>query len=122
MAGKCCKITKDTEYVVDPPHHEKTIAYPLVNPKVCPGAQLEFHVTEISKDGAALDDIHPDEDHVFYVISGRANAKVGDETFLCEPGDALWVPKNTVHNFEIVGGETFRIGVVFAPPRPIWGD
>jgi hypothetical protein len=27
----------------------------------------------------------------------------------------------TVYNFGIVGGEVFRIGVVFAPPRPIWG-
>jgi len=93
----------------------------MVNPKVCPGAQVEFHLTEITKDGAALDDIHPNEDHVFYVLSGRATAKVGDEEFLCEPGDALWVEKNTVHNFTVLGGETFRICVVFAPPRPIWG-
>ena len=121
MAGKLCKITKDTEYVADPPQHKKTFAYPLVNPKTCPGAQVEFHVTEIQKDGAALDDVHKDEDHVFYVLSGRAEAKVGDETFLCEPGDALWVPKATKHNFTPLGGETFRIGVVFAPPRPIWG-
>ena len=121
MAGKLIKITKDTPYVTDPPHHEKTFAYPMVNPKTCPGAQMEFHLTEITKDGAALDDIHPDEDHVFYVLSGRANAKVGDEEFLCEAGDALWVEKNTVHNFSPLGGETFRICVVFAPPRNIWG-
>ena len=121
MAGKLCRITKDTEYVTDPLNHEKTYAYPLVNPKTCPGAQCEFHITEITKDGAALDDTHPDEDHVFYILSGRATAKVGDEEFLCEPGDALWVSKNTVHNFNPVGGETFRIGVFFAPPRDIWG-
>ena len=121
MAGKLCKITKDTEYVVDPPHHEKTIAYPLVNPKACPGAQMEFHITEISKDGCATVDVHPEEDHVFYIISGRATAKVGDEEFLCEPGDALWVPKNTEHDFNPVGGETLRLGVFFAPPRDIWG-
>ena len=120
MAGKLLKIKEDTKYVADPPHHKKTFAYPLVNPRTCPGAQVEFHVTEIQREGCAEDDIHKDEDHVFYVLSGRATAKVGDETFLCEPGDALWVPKNTVHNFMPLGGETFRIGVVFAPPRPIW--
>lgn len=119
--GKLCKITKDTPFVTNPPKHLVTNAYPLVNPKTCPGAQLEFHITEIHPDGAALDDIHPLEDHVFYVLSGRAMAKVGDDDFLCEPGDALFVPKNTVHNFRIIGGEVFRIGVVFAPPRPIWG-
>ena len=121
MAGKLFKITKDTEYATDPPKHKRTFAYPLVNPKTCPGAQVEFHVAEILNDGAALDDIHPNEDHVFYVLSGRAEAKVGDETFLCEPGDTLWVPKNTVHGFTPLGGETFRIGVVYGPPRPIWG-
>ncbi len=119
--GYVGRITKDTQHVVNPPKHQGTHAYPMINPKVCPGAQVEFHITEIHTDGAALDDVHPNEDHVFYVISGRAMAKVGDDDFLVEPGDALYVPKNTVHNFRVVGGETFRIGVVFAPPRPIWG-
>lgn len=121
MSGKLCKIKEDTPYVADPPKHLKTFAYPLVNPKTCPGAQVEFHVTEIAKDGAALDDVHANEDHVFYVLSGRAKAKVGNDEYLCEPGDALWVPKGETHNFTPLGGETFRIGVVFAPPRPIWG-
>lgn len=121
MAGKLFKIDHNTEYSVNPPKHEQTHAYPLVNPKTCPGTQLEFHITEIRHDGCAVDDLHDNEDHVFYVLSGRAEAKVGDETFLCEPGDTLWVPKNTVHNFNVLGAETFRIGVVFAPPRPIWG-
>jgi mannose-6-phosphate isomerase-like protein (cupin superfamily) len=119
--GYVAKITKDTPFVKNPPKHLVTNAYPMINPKVCPGAQLEFHITEIYPDGAALDDIHPNEDHVFFVISGRAMAKVGDDDFLVEPGDALYVPKNTIHNFRIQGGEVFRIGVVFAPPRPIWG-
>ena len=121
MSGKLFKIKEGTQFVADPPQHKKTYAYPLVNPKTCPGAQLEFHVTEIQKDGAALDDVHPNEDHVFYVISGRATAKVGNDEYLCEPGDALWVPKGETHNFTVLGGETFRIGVVFAPARPIWG-
>jgi len=118
--GFVAKITKDTPFVKDPKGHVVTKAYPMINPKSCPGAQMEFHITEIYPEGAALDDIHPDEDHVFYVLSGRAMAKVGDDDFLVEPGDALYVPKNTIHNFRIVGCEVFRIGVMFAPPRPIW--
>jgi mannose-6-phosphate isomerase-like protein (cupin superfamily) len=121
MSGKLCKIKEDTPFVADPPQHLKTFAYPLVNPKTCPGAQVEFHVTEIQRDGEALDDVHADEDHVFYVLSGRAKAQVGDDEYLCEPGDALWVPKGEKHNFKPLGGETFRICVVFAPARPIWG-
>jgi mannose-6-phosphate isomerase-like protein (cupin superfamily) len=113
--------TKSVEYKQDPPKHEVTRGWPLINPKSCPGAQLEFHVTEIQPEGGALDDVHENEDHVFFVISGRAKAKVGDKDFDVEPGDALYVPKGTVHNFHVQGGESFRIAVVFAPARPIWG-
>jgi mannose-6-phosphate isomerase-like protein (cupin superfamily) len=122
MNQRVFSITKDSKWTVNPPKHEGTHGYPLINPKTCPGAQLEFHITEMYPgDGRALDDVHPDEDHVFYVLSGRATAKVGEETYFVEPGDALWVPKNTLHNFDVVGGETFRVAVVFAPARPIWG-
>jgi quercetin dioxygenase-like cupin family protein len=122
MDQKVFRVNADTPWVVNPPKHEDTVAYPLINPKTCPGAQLEFHITEIHSggQGRALDDVHENEDHVFYVLSGHATAKVGDQVHEVGPGDALWVPKNTVHNFEVVGGETFRIAVFFAPARPIW--
>ena len=84
---------RDIEFRQDPPKHEVTRGWPLVNPKTCPGAQLEFHITEIQPEGAALDDVHEKEDHVFYVLSGRAKAKVGDDDFDVEPGDALYVPE-----------------------------
>ena len=113
--------TSDVEFRQDPPKHEVTRGWPLVNPKSCPGAQLEFHITEIQPEGAALDDVHDKEDHVFYVLSGRAKAQVGDDDFDVSPGDALYVPKGMVHNFRIQGGEVFRIAVVFAPARDIWG-
>ena len=111
---------KSVEFTQDPPKHEKTRGWPLVNPKSCPGAQLELHVTEIQPEGGALDDVHPDEDHVFYVLSGRASAQVGEDTFEVASGDALYVPKNTLHNFTIQGGEVFRIAVVFATARGFW--
>ncbi len=82
MSQKVFRITKDSTWIVDPHRHEQTHAYPLINPKTCPGAQLEFHITEIRAGGGrALDDVHPNEDHVFYVLSGRATARVGDEMY-----------------------------------------
>jgi mannose-6-phosphate isomerase-like protein (cupin superfamily) len=122
MAKACGGVfrTKDVEFRQDPPQHQVTRGWPLINPKTCPGAQLEFHITEIQPEGAALDDVHENEDHVFFVISGRAKAKVGDDNFEVAPGDALYVPKGTVHNFQIQGSEVFRIAVVFAPARAFW--
>jgi mannose-6-phosphate isomerase-like protein (cupin superfamily) len=50
-------------------------------------------------------------------MSGRALAKVDGEEMLMEPGCALWVPKGATHSFNVLGGETFRIAVVFSPAR-----
>jgi mannose-6-phosphate isomerase-like protein (cupin superfamily) len=117
--GKMFKVDHNLPYVENPPKHTLTHSFPLISPKTCEGAQYEFHITEIRPGGTAEDDIHPNEDHAFFCLSGRAKAKVGDDEFLMEPGCALWVPKNTVHNFKVLGGETFRIAVVFAPPRKL---
>ena len=115
--GKMFKVDEKLQHVVDPPKHKQTNSFPLISPKSCPGAQCEFHVTEIRAGGVAEDDVHPEEDHAFFCISGRALAKVDGEEFLMAPGCALWVPKKAVHSFKVLGGETFRIGVVFAPAR-----
>jgi quercetin dioxygenase-like cupin family protein len=118
MAGKLCRITKDSPWLTEIPNHEGYRLTPMVDPRLCAGAQIEFYLGEFQPGiGRALDHTHADEDHVFYVLSGRATAKVGDEVHSLDPGDALWVPKGEVHNFDVVGGETFRVIAIFSPPR-----
>lgn len=118
MAGKLCRITKDSPWLTEIPHHEGYRLTPMVDAERCPGAQIEFYVGEFQPSiGRALDHIHESEDHVFYVLSGRATARVGDEVHGLEPGDALWIPKGEEHNFDVVGGETFRVIAIFAPAR-----
>jgi quercetin dioxygenase-like cupin family protein len=114
--GKMFKVDEKVKHVVNPPKHTMCHSFPLVSPKSC-GASCEFHITEIHSGGTAEDDVHVAEEHVFYCISGRALGKVDGEEFLVEPGCALWVPKGAVHSFKVLGGETFRIGVVFSPAR-----
>ena len=118
MSGKVCRVTKDSPWITQVANHEGYRLTPMVSAGTCPGAQLEFYVGEFAPDiGRALDHVHADEDHVFYVLSGRATAKVGDEIHTLEPGDALWVPKGEVHNFDVIGGETFRVIAIFSPAR-----
>jgi quercetin dioxygenase-like cupin family protein len=120
MAGKVCRITKDSTWITEVPNHEAYRLVPMVSPKTCPGAQIEFYVGEFEPGtGRAVDHIHANEDHVFYILSGRATSKVGDEVHSLEPGDALWVPKGEIHNFDVVGGETFRVIAIFSPPRSL---
>jgi mannose-6-phosphate isomerase-like protein (cupin superfamily) len=118
MSGKLCKVTKDSTWVTEVPNHFGYRLTPMVSPKTCPGAQIEFYVGEFDPgESGAVPHVHKTEDHVFYVLSGRATSKVGDEVHMCEPGDALWVPAGEIHDFNVVGGETFRVIAIFAPPR-----
>ncbi len=114
--GKMFKVDQNLKFM-EPGKHTLTNSFPLISPKSCPGAQCEFHITEIRPGGTADDDVHANEDHAFFCISGRATAKVDGEEFLMEPGCALWVPKGASHSFKVLGGEVYRIAVVFAPPR-----
>ena len=116
--GRMFKVNEKAERVVDPPKHTQTNSFPLISPKSC-GANFEFHITEIKAGGTAQDDVHANEEHGFYCISGRALAMVDGEEFLMEPGCALWVPKGAIHSFKVLGGETYRVGVIFSPARKV---
>jgi quercetin dioxygenase-like cupin family protein len=59
---------------------------------------------------------HPHE-QILTIFSGTADVTVGDETFRMGPGDMVYVPSNTVHDFRVVGDEPVINYDVFAPVR-----
>jgi mannose-6-phosphate isomerase-like protein (cupin superfamily) len=54
------------------------------------------------------------EDEVYYVVSGTARIKVGDEDRAVQAGSIVYVPKNTEHKFHSIE-ETLTVLVFFAP-------
>lgn len=44
--------------------------------------------------------IHDQGDELFYVVSGRGTATLGEETEVIEPGDVIFAPKGAVHRIE----------------------
>ena len=60
---------------------------------------------------------HEMEDHVVYVVRGRAAARLGDETREVGPGDLITIPKRVPHSFEQKGAEPF---VVLVNATPGW--
>jgi mannose-6-phosphate isomerase-like protein (cupin superfamily) len=58
---------------------------------------------------------HELEDHVVYVVRGKATARLGDEMREVGPGDLVTIPKRVPHSFEQKGAEPFVILVNATP-------
>lgn len=58
---------------------------------------------------------HELEDHVVYVVRGRAAARLGDERREVGPGDLIAIPKRVPHSFDQIGEEPFVILVNSTP-------
>lgn len=110
------KNAKDVAPVC-PSRHVDADSWPLVTPKLGGSDAIELFLTEIRPGGAGLEDVHETIDHVFFIISGRALVIVGGERFNVGPGDALFVPRNSTHEFHVEGRETLRLIGLCAPAR-----
>ena len=56
------------------------------------------------------------EDEVYYVINGRSQITVGDETQAIQPGSTIFVGKHVPHKFHDIS-EDLTLLVFFAPPE-----
>ena len=53
---------------------------------------------------------------VYYVLSGRAECRFGDEIFVAEEGTVIRTRPNLVHSFRVLGDEKFKaLGMWWAP-------
>lgn len=110
------KSVSDVEPVC-PPKHENTSSYPLVTPKNGGSDSIEYYITEIRPGGAALKDVHENEDHVYFFLSGSGESVIAGEKLEFGAFDALFIPRNTEHEMRPVGEETLRFIVTFGPAR-----
>jgi quercetin dioxygenase-like cupin family protein len=58
---------------------------------------------------------HEFEDHVVYVVAGRAMARLGDDRREVGPGDIITIPKRVPHSFDQQGEEQFVLLVNATP-------
>lgn len=78
---------------------------------------LEFYITEIRPGGAALKDMHPDADHIFYFLAGYGYQIIDGERFDHGPNDAVFIPRGAQHEMYVTGQETLRFVVTLSPAR-----
>lgn len=61
------------------------------------------------------------EDEVYFVLDGRARIRIADEEHPVEPGDVIFVQKDTQHRFVDIA-EKLELLVVFAPAEGTRSD
>lgn len=49
--------------------------------------------------------LHPEIEHVQYVLRGRYRVRIGEEIYDVKPGDTIFIPPNTLHHYENDGEE-----------------
>ncbi|WP_420000000.1 cupin domain-containing protein [Streptomyces boninensis] len=59
---------------------------------------------------------HPDADEILYVIEGEGVQTVGDDpAFTVKAGDAIWIPKGTLHSTHNTGWRPLRLIATYTP-------
>ena len=58
---------------------------------------------------------HKEHAETFYVLDGQVEWTVAGETRVLNPGDALYVPPNTVHSVRVLGGKDSHNMLIYEP-------
>lgn len=56
-----------------------------------------FSICEISYGGAALEDLHVDADHCYFILEGSGYSIIEGQRYEYKKGDVMWIPGNCKH-------------------------
>jgi|GEM_PF-1923413 len=110
---KWIKVADTPAFV--PPLHSKSFAWSMIDKESVGVENVSISVSEIQPGGTAEMDVHPESDQYFFVLSGRGKTILAGREFFMEPNGCLFIPRNSPHAMEVIGQETLRALVVFAP-------
>lgn len=80
------------------------------------GKNCSINVTQAMPGSHYAAHYHSGHDEIDYVIQGQANMTVDGKDYSVKPGDLIYIPPFTVHDFTAMGDETYQVMVIFAPP------
>jgi quercetin dioxygenase-like cupin family protein len=60
---------------------------------------------------------HAGEDETYYVLEGAMSGKIGDRAWTAGPGDVVFIPRDTPHDFTVDGESPARFIVIVGPPN-----
>ena len=64
---------------------------------------------EYAPGGWISEHIHSNAEQWYYILEGKAVMKVGSEESISNKGSLIFIPKNTVHSYKVVGNKPLKI-------------
>ncbi len=64
---------------------------------------------EYAPGGWISEHIHSNAEQWYYILAGKAVMKVANEEKISSTGSLIFVPKNTVHSYKVIGEEPLKI-------------
>lgn len=98
----------------DPPY-ARTLKH-LVAPWTLQSDRVWVGMSKVDPDSRSNPHSHKMQEEVFYVVSGRGEIEVDDESEKVEPGSVVLVPPMAVHSLINTGDETLKVLSIVAPP------
>ena len=91
-----------------------TIHHPIRRRFLCDGEFLTANLAVVQEAGNALHtQPHPDE--IVVILEGEVDFRVGDPIGRVQPGDLVFIPRNTRHGPILAEGDRLAALSVFAP-------
>lgn len=86
----------------------------LVSTDTTPGAEQTMGVVTINSGCSNPLHLHPNCEEILYVVSGRCEHRLGDDTVSLGPGMAICVPRETPHCARSTGDDRLVVVVSFS--------
>jgi quercetin dioxygenase-like cupin family protein len=77
----------------------------LISPEVAPHFAMRKFVI---KKGGFMPFHTNSVEHEQYVLSGKAQVKLGDEEFVAQKDDVLFIPAGVAHSYHVIGDEDYE--------------
>ena len=114
MAVQLVTTTEQGGRVIENPSSGKRIA--IRQPPPDRSSRLSWELYLAPGGRVPSSHVHPRQEEVFRVVSGRVRFRLGVRRIVAGPGDTVHVPARTVHHFANAGPEEAHISVETEPP------
>lgn len=81
------------------------------------GSFSQIVVMSIAEGEEIGEEVHDDVDQTLVFVAGSGKAVIEGEAAPVTPGDLVFVPAGTLHNFVNDGGEPLKLWTLYAPPE-----